>query len=267
MILRNEIGGFLPSVLESDDRTFSAGLLPSLRTDPGDVDLQPWCTEVSDQLWENSCVANASADALELCNGLDGLSQVQVSRNQIYYNGRSIMTVDGLHNLTNQDAGMSVKAAFQAMNTFGICPESLWPYKPERVNVRPDIKATWYALRNKLHSYYRIDSIGQGMLDDFRLAIAGRHPVCFGIPVTEAFYKAGSAGPIPAPAGDPWNFQEKILGRHCILAVGKVGDCIKIRNSWGKDWGDGGYALLDSAWFTGGFAEDPWVPTNGLLIG
>lgn len=266
MILRTEIGGFMPSVVTDGDKIFSKDLLPVLSVTAGDVDLQQWCTEVSNQLWESSCVANASADAIELCNGLDGLTQVQISRNQIYYNGRSIMTVDGIHNLTNLDKGMSVKAAFQAMNVFGICPESLWPYTPDKVNVRPDIKATWYALNNKLHSYYRIDSIADGMLSDIQSAIGGRHPVCFGIPVTEAFYKASGNQVIPPPQGEPWNITEKVIGQHCIMAMGKIGNNIKIRNSWGTDWGDGGYALLDPGWFVSGFANDPWVPTNGLVF-
>lgn len=266
MILRNEIGGFVPSIITGDEPSFADGLRSSLPTTERDVDLQEFCTQVSNQLWESSCVANASADAIELCNGVDGLNQVQVSRNQIYYNGRSIMTVDGIHNLSKDDHGMTVQAAFQAMSTFGICPEALWPYKPDRVNERPDIKATWYALKNKLKACFRINNLGPDMLDDIRSAIGGKHPVCFGFPVTESFYKCGPGQVVPPPAGSPWLMTEKILGRHCVIAIGKIGDNIKIRNSWGTDWGDSGYTLMHQDWFNKGFAEDPWVPTNGLTL-
>jgi hypothetical protein len=257
-----KIGGIVPSVVTSDDKLFSVHLLPALTLVGGDVDLEPYCSPISNQLFENSCVANASADAVELCNGVDGFPQVEISRNQIYYNGRSIMTVDGIHNLTSQDAGMSVKAAFQAMATFGICPESLWPYDPNLVNVRPDIKATWFALRNKLNSYYFINQVGPEMLTQIRNAISGKHPVCFGIPVTQAFENGVAAGQvIPPPQAS-----DQILGQHCIMAMGSIGGNIKIRNSWGAGWSAGGYALLHQDWFNLGFANDPWVPTNGLVF-
>lgn len=266
MILRTEIGGFVPSAVLGDEKTFATHLQPALTQAIGDVDLQQYCTDVSNQQWESSCVANSSADAIELCNGVDGLEQTQISRNQIYYNGRSIMTVDGVHNLSKDDHGMSVKAAFQAMHVFGICPETLWPYKPERVNERPDIRATWYALNNKLHSYYRIDGMDQMTLDQVRAAIAGKHPVCFGIPVTEAFYKCGKGQVVPPPEGAPFLITEKVIGRHCIMGMGNINECVKVRNSWGTDWGDDGYALLHPDWFSKGFAEDPWVPSNGLVF-
>lgn len=260
MILRTEIGGFSPSPPKSDDYLFGSVLLPKLSIASGDVDLQGFCTPISNQEMISACVANATADAIELCSGLDGLAQVDVSRLQIYFNGRSVMSVDGVTNESKNDKGMYIRAAFQALATFGICPEKLWPYKPEKVNERPDLNATWVALKNKLHSYYKVDSTGSSQLYDISSAIRGRHPVVFGIPVTEAFYK-GSRDVIPPPQPG-----EIILGLHGIMGVGVIGENIKIRNSWGADWSQDGYALLHPDWFNLGRVQDPWVPTNGLVF-
>jgi hypothetical protein len=260
MILRNEIGGFLPSPPDSGDFLFSEKLLPKLKLSPGDADLEPWCTEVSQQQMLSSCAGNMSADMVELCNGLDGLPQLQVSRLQIYFNSRSMMTLDGVRNESSKDQGVYIRLVFKSMNVFGVCPETDWPYRPEKVNERPSIKATWRALKNKIHSYYRISGTEDDMLTEVHSAIRGRHPAGFGIPVTEAFYK-GVSGVIPPPRDG-----EAIHGYHAIMGMGVVGDDVRIRNSWGRDWGSGGYAVLHADWFRNGHVQDPWVMTNGLVL-
>lgn len=264
MIAKNEIGGLLPGPADPKDWHFFPARLPGLRLPPGDIDLigraGDRMTDVSDQLWLNSCVANATADSIELLNALEGKDVVQVSRLQIYYDGRSVMSLDGVYNETTRDEGMYIRAAYHAMATFGICPESAWPYVPKNVNVRPDLKAIWQALKNKLKAYYRITSSREDMLDDILSALRAGHPPVFGIPVTDAFH-SGSGKTIPPPKNG-----EVTYGLHAIMAVGCVGDKIRIRNSWGKNWGDGGYALMDPGWFEGGHALDAWVATNGMVI-
>lgn len=252
----------------SGDWSFADRLLPTLDRSgfPGgtDVDLQPWCTEVSDQLWLSSCVANAAADAFELCTSLDGHKPEQISRLQIYYNGRSRMSEDGHNNMVKRDEGMYIRAAFDALRILGACPERMWPYAPEKVGKRPPVSTIWYSLKHKLHSFYRIlEQPGPGMLEQFHLALRGRHPVVFAIPVTDAFRNAGpNAGAIAPPKPS-----DKIHGMHAIMAVGTVGENIKIRNSWGHGWGRGGYAVLNSGWFLDqDFVRSPFVPTSGVTF-
>lgn len=47
------------------------------------------------------------------------------------------------------------------------------------------------------------------------------------------FYKSGVYSPKKEDCGDSLN--------HGVLLVGKVGDHLIIKNSWGKNWGLGGY--------------------------
>jgi hypothetical protein len=250
------VGGFLVSPPSPKDRDFSL-LVPRLSPASGDVDLEPLCTEVSDQMTSNSCVANASGDGLELMNALDGLEVEDVSRLQIYFNGRSVMSMDGIVNESTRDQGMYIRAAFKAMNVFGVCPEKDWPFDLSKVNTRPTVVATFRALKNKIHSYYKLASTGEDLLADFQTAIRGRKAVVFGIPVTDAFMSSDGSE-IPAPRAG-----EKVHGLHAILAMGTIGDSIKIRNSWGRRWGRGGYGVLSPEWFTKGHIHDPWVLTGG----
>jgi hypothetical protein len=254
------IGGFICSPPDPKDLIFANTLLPKLILANGDIDLEEYCTDVSDQFNLSSCVSNAAADAIELCNGVDGIDQIDVSRLQIYFNGRSVMTTDSYTNESNDDGGMYIRAAFKAMVTFGICPEAMWPYDSTRVNERPNASAIFYALKNKLHSYYSINTTGANQLINIKQAIQGSHPTVFGIPVTEAF-RNGSTDVIPPPKSG-----EKIYGLHGIMGMGCIAEAIKIRNSWGRTWSVGGYARLHQDWFNLGHVQDPWVPTRGLVF-
>lgn len=277
------IGGWIEDP-PGQDWGFEDGLLPKLVAADGDADLEPWCTAVSDQLSLSSCVANATADSYELCAGLEmaqaeaarrgirdavesGLSLAeigrepeQISRLQIYFNGRSRMAGDGSRSRVGQDKGMYVRAAFDAVRVLGVCPERMWPYEAAKVNWRPPVQATWYALRHRIQAYYRIPDDPGSSLARLRQAVRGRHPVVFAVPVTEAF-RTGSSFPIPPPrSGD------EIYGHHAIVAVGTVGDHVKIRNSWGSDWGTRGYGFLHQDWFLNGHARSLFVPTKGVFF-
>ncbi len=261
MAAPEKIGGWLQDPPSGKDLDFAKDMLPRMTVGSGNVDLEPLCTPVSDQLRLSSCVANAAADAFELCTAVEGAVPEEISRLQIYYNGRSRMSDDGEHNLVDRDEGMYIRAAFDAMRILGVCPEKMWPYKPENVGKRPPVSTFWYSLKHKIEAYFRITSQpAPDMLEQFRLALLSRHPVVFAVPVTDAFREGSPSSPIPAPRAS-----ERVHGMHAIVAVGYQDGLVKIRNSWGRDWGRGGYAMLEPGWFTQlGAAVSPFVPTRGV---
>lgn len=59
---------------------------------------------------------------------------------------------------------------------------------------------------------------------------------------------------------------DAVQGGHAVVAIGydnnrRIGDkkgALKIRNSWGTDWGEEGYGWLPYAYITEGLAVDFW---------
>lgn len=82
--------------------------------------------------------------------------------------------------------------------------------------------------------------------------------VIVGIPLYECFFNVGKNGLV---SYDP-NKNTYNHGGHAITITGwkVVGDKLywRILNSWGKSWGDGGYAWLPE--------EYPWVEQAYVLV-
>jgi hypothetical protein len=91
-------------------------------------------------------------------------------------------------------------------------------------------------------------------------AIAAGDPVVIGIPVYDNFFDVGAAddGYYASPSG---NFD----GYHAIAALGYNSQGLVIENSWGTDWGDGGYATLSWS-FVNTYVLDA-VSVGPLVVG
>ena len=52
---------------------------------------------------------------------------------------------------------------------------------------------------------------------------------------------------------------ESVIGGQAVLAVGYDDDHLVFRNSWGSEWGDGGYGRFPVELIRDGYADDFWV--------
>ena len=78
--------------------------------------------------------------------------------------------------------------------------------------------------------------------------LSNRQTIAFGFSVYESFesQQVAETGVVPMPGPD-----ERQLGGHEVLAVGYLEDHpdhVLVRNSWGPDWGMGGYFLMPWAY-------------------
>ena len=219
----------------------------------------PEYTPISNQLTTESCVANATADALEILMGLNNINSVkQLSRLFIYYNART------LGGNSDVDGGCFIHNAFKSLSTLGVCSEDLWPFEQNNIFKQPSIFAYKQAYDNRITGAYRITSSGDSRLDDIVMSLDLNTPVVFGTGVSEEFLNAFGVDKV-------WTMPEKTLGNHAMIITGykkESGLKFYVRNSWGEEWGINGHCWFDSSYIKNQFTNDIWVATymDSLLI-
>lgn len=258
---------------ESPDHDFAA---LSLAAAPRSASLRPFVVSILDQGRLGSCVANAGFQAIRIshvrqaANGSPVIAAAIMtqkppelgSRLWGYYFARAI------HHMTAFDSGTHLRSFFQAINAIGFPPESAWPYSDDKGGDRPTFtrqpKTNAFRLAADQRAptvYRRIFSEGGARLEDVKLAIANGFAVCFGVDVTEDF--ADDLIDPTKPLGPP---NGPIAGGHAMAAVGYDGDVFEIVNSWGDEWGDGGFFLASGEFLEA--ARDLWtVEHSPLFIG
>jgi len=238
----------------------------------GDVDLTPHTTQ-SNQYKASACAGNATADSVEILNSIEGRPKLQLSRLFVYTLARNFMDMDydGLSDI-NQDKGTFIRLCFEVLSKFGICREDLpkekggWPYKVDSygyvadLNILPFLKAMRAATGHRIHSYYRITSIGDDRLNEILSALRANHPVVFGTLVNNAFINLRGEGPVGPPFGTT-------RGGHAMIIVGYLtGKGFIVKNSWGPTWGSSGCCIMRPEYLLWTQTQDLWVPTTGTTF-
>lgn len=232
-----------------DHRDFAFKAIPQIQPPPAFIDLSSQCPPVVDQGDEGSCTANAAAGARGFLQGKAGLCFVPLSRQFIYWYERFL---DGD---VNQDAGSSLRTAVKVLHKFGVCMEVDWPYVPKNFLRQPAKKQVLEAVSNRISEYRRVDHHSIGNIE---AAIAEGFPILFGFTVFESFESnvVASTGLMPMPSKD-----DSAVGGHAVLAVGydRAKKILKVRNSWGKDWGDHGYFYMPYEYVESRLTSDWWT--------
>jgi C1A family cysteine protease len=223
---------------------------------PGAIDYTTRMSRVRDQGNLGSCVGfavaamkewqEATEHALEVKQGKRDHrkgKEYDLSEAWVYWNCKKI---DPWPN----EEGTSIRFAMKVLNKIGVPCEGAWKYS----DVNPGKPESWASLVSQwslIKSYWRVKS-----LDDLKVALMSG-PVVIGIPCFDTIFYAGSSGLIEYPR-DP----NAIYGGHALCAVGfsdkTYGGVIKVKNSWGKYWGNSGYGFLPYQYIND-FLWDAWA--------
>lgn len=237
--------GWRPDIPDFRDLPFSMKEVVSL---PPIVDLRPWCSTVENQGDLGSCTANALVGALECMEIQKWKKYIDLSRLFVYYNERAIIGE------VNNDSGAYIRDGIKTLVRDGVCLEKLWPYDINRFTKKPNDSAWYEASFHKVKRYERLST-----LDQYLTCLANSHPFVFGFTVYESFESSTvtQTGVVQMPGPD-----EARLGGHAVCAVGyNLGTRrFLVRNSWGSEWGDGGYFTMPFAYLTNpSLSDDFWA--------
>ena len=137
-----------------------------------------------------------------------------------------------------RDCGGSIADEFAVLQAFGVPPEQDMRFTMDPAEEIPEIA-------DAAAAEYRIGEPCTVDMDNdlaARRVLAAGLPIALGFAVYESFENVGKDGMLFMPDKS----REAFLGGHAVLAVGYDTNRRrwKILNSWGKNWGEGGFCFM-----------------------
>lgn len=199
-----------------------------------------------DQKSLGSCVGNGTAAGFRRSLQTNRLPDMNPSRLFAYYIARTDENKD-------IDSGACIRDCFKAVNNYGLCHETVWPYITERFAQPPPKNAWEDALNHQSIVYERIYPIAKNLIMD---ALNNGYSIVFGIILHDSFMseKVARTGIVTNPRC--W---EEEIGGHCMLMTDYDRDGVWVLNSWGENWGQGGICHIAWDYILSGHASDFWT--------
>jgi len=220
---------------------------------PIKVDLSDKMPKIVDQGQLGSCTANALAAIFEYDQLKDSMKFFEVSRLFIYYFERFI------EGTVSSDSGAYLRDGMKVLGTYGVVPETEWPYNIQKFRMRPPQNLCDEAIHNRGLTYYAVDAT----VESFKETLSNGFPVIIGFSVPESFESVETTrtGFMKVP-----DRSEDILGGHAVVICGYDDELehngtkgyFKVRNSWGSSWGQQGYFWMPYDFVKMNMCADCW---------
>ena len=239
--------GRLPDLPDQRDRQFAQVPKPRAAV-PASLDLRSKNYGIDDQGQIGSCVGHGTEGAFRNLLAHEGVADFAGSRLGLYYCARDI------EHDTAQDAGAQIRDGIKAAANTGVMPETLWPYVESKFAQKPPPAAYSAATAHKAVEYLRVDNTDWTQITS---ALATYGNLIIGITAYASFEsdKTARTGQVPMPKKS-----EKVVGGHCMRAMGYTPAHLIVANSWAKSWGDKGFCYLPKAYCTNAqLSSDWWV--------
>lgn len=151
-------------------------------------------------------------------------------------------------------SGSSARGAMKGWQKHGVCGEGHWPYIAGKTDDLLNEKRATDAFMRPLGAYYRVNHKD---LISIHSAMAEVGVLYATAQVHQGWENVGKDGII--------RLSPNILGGHAFAIVAYDQRGLWIQNSWGKNWGKGGYGLITyDDWLLN--ATDVWVARLGAPV-
>lgn len=229
-----EFGGIIyrPVVGESDADPFDEDYQPHPVT-RASIDLRQSFTPVKSQGSLGSCSAFAVTSVIEyMIRRLTGEIR-NMSEAFLYYNAREAVGKQ------NENCGTSIYRIIKEAMTAGICDESHHQYDENNFSAAPSDLAFAEAQKCLVVKAMNVKVETEAI----KSAIADGHPVVISARIFDSF-GSDRAGFVRMPSPDEISPREEFS--HAMVICGYSDDykVFVVRNSWGEDFGDGGYCYM-----------------------
>lgn len=243
----NRVFNIAPSLNIADDFTIhDARNRPDFPTNPvtpqnqNAIDLREGWWDVGDQGQTGSCVGWALADSLLRWHFVQSGQIAQgdhLSARFIWMAAKETDTQTDLPTTFIEKAFTSIKAALDIALDFGAVLEIDLPFDQPLMFDGTVVEFYNLAGALKIDAYYNLDND----FDELKWWLLNVGPVLVRVDVDSKFIDAKST------TADLSNYVNPLFG-HAAAIVGFNGDDYILRNSWGTQWGDNGFATLDSGY-------------------
>lgn len=233
--------GYIPDTIDVRDFKFAA---PALEYYPSTVDLRTLLQPIKNQGTLGACTAFATTALVEYVRNKQELIEWDASPLFTYYSTRKI------ENTIEQDSGAYVRDALKSAAVDGVAKETTWPYIIENFTINPPTSAWDEAQQHQALVYYRLNQTKEDVIS----CLADGYPFVFGVKLYQSFIDTQCGIFVNNVVPLPNTTTERLLGGHCMLAVGYVSSAdtninIITRNSWGVGVGLDGYHNIPLEYF------------------
>jgi C1A family cysteine protease len=253
----DKIYNLVPSVKTESDWTFAVGLKAGVlrrRAElPATVDLRKSWWKISNQGQTGSCVGWATADGVLRYHLVTSGRLPQNNKLSVRFVWMASKETDEFTNRPTsfvEASGTSLKTAMDIIRKYGCPLDKELPFNIDTLMYTSDENLLYVsASTRKAANYF---NLGKDV-SQWKQWLATNGPILAGVVVDSTWVNASKTkGRLDAfnPNG--------ILGGHAITIVGYTADRFIIRNSWGTEWGDKGFAYASHAYIQSAFFEESY---------